>query len=33
MSESATVPQGAILAMCNPLLDISAEVPTELLEK
>jgi adenosine kinase len=24
---------GAILGMCNPLLDISAEVPTELLEK
>jgi hypothetical protein len=33
MSDSAAVPQGAILAMCNPLLDISAEVPTELLEK
>lgn len=25
--------QGAILGMCNPLLDISAEVPMELLEK
>lgn len=25
--------QGAILGMCNPLLDISAEVPTDLLEK
>ena len=24
---------GAILGMCNPLLDISANVPTELLEK
>jgi hypothetical protein len=30
---SSSVPQGAILAMCNPLLDISAEVPTELFEK
>jgi adenosine kinase len=25
--------QGAILGMCNPLLDISAEVPIDLLEK
>lgn len=25
--------QGAILGMCNPLLDISAEVPEELLKK
>lgn len=25
--------QGAILGMCNPLLDISAEVPLSLLEK
>lgn len=25
--------QGAILGMCNPLLDISAEVPEELLQK
>ena len=25
--------QGAILGLCNPLLDISAEVPTEFLEK
>jgi len=25
--------QGAILGMCNPLLDISAEVPTDLLQK
>ena len=25
--------QGAILGICNPLLDISADVPMELLEK
>lgn len=25
--------QGAILGMCNPLLDISADVPLELLQK
>jgi adenosine kinase len=25
--------QGAILGMCNPLLDISAEVPLDLLQK
>ena len=25
--------KGAILGMCNPLLDISAEVPVELLKK
>lgn len=30
---STTNLQGAILGMCNPLLDISAEVPMELLEK
>jgi adenosine kinase len=28
-----SVPQGAILGLCNPLLDISAEVPTSFLEK
>ena len=28
-----SVPQGAILAMCNPLLDISGDVPTEFLAK
>ena len=27
------VDQGVILALCNPLLDISAEVPPEFLEK
>lgn len=31
---SAGVPlEGAILGMCNPLLDISSEVPAEFLEK
>jgi len=25
--------QGAILGMCNPLLDISAEVPADILQK
>ncbi len=30
---SSTNLQGAILGMCNPLLDISAEVPTDLLQK
>jgi adenosine kinase len=33
MSSTNTNLQGAILGMCNPLLDISAEVPLELLQK
>ena len=33
MSDSIKDLQGAILGMCNPLLDISAEVPLEFLEK
>jgi hypothetical protein len=31
---SSSLPyEGAILGMCNPLLDISSDVPTEFLEK
>ena len=30
---SATPYEGAILGMCNPLLDISSDVPMEFLEK
>ena len=33
MSTTSANLQGAILGMCNPLLDISAEVPMELLQK
>jgi len=33
MTESIKELQGAILGMCNPLLDISAEVPSSFLEK
>lgn len=33
MSENVANLQGAILGMCNPLLDISAEVPMEFLQK
>ena len=33
MSENVANLQGAILGICNPLLDISAEVPAEFLQK
>lgn len=33
MSNGTTVPEGVLLGMGNPLLDISADVPQEVLDK